>query len=258
WGKPLTVEGTLAETLGQKNPYRYRGCTYDKETGLYYLGSRYYNPVIGRFINADDINILFEDQDNLIEHNLFTYCLNNPVNMTDDTGYIAWWIGAAVGGAIFDTAVYMIGAALTSQRITLSGVGKAALVGAISGVAFGAAGKVATKLIKGATAAAKTGITTVYISKNAKKVVQYVGITDDIARRAAEHLAKKGIRIESLMKGLSRADARAVEQALIEIHGLAKNGGTLINKINSIAKTNKIYAQALKRGYELLKKIGYK
>lgn len=48
------------------------------------------------------------------------------------------------------------------------------------------------------------------------------------------------------MKGLSRSDARAVEQALIEIHGLMKNGGTLINKINSIAKSNPNYAEQLK------------
>ena len=40
------------------------------------------------------------------------------------------------------------------------------------------------------------------------------------------------------MKNLSREDARAVEQALIEIHGLSKNGGTLMNRINSIARSN--------------------
>ena len=41
-------------------------------------------------------------------------------------------------------------------------------------------------------------------------VTQYVGITNNLARRAAEQLAGKGIRIEKLMTGLSRADARAV------------------------------------------------
>jgi hypothetical protein len=37
------------------------------------------------------------------------------------------------------------------------------------------------------------------------------------------------------MDGLSRTDARAVEQALIVSYGLGKNGGTLLNRINSIA-----------------------
>lgn len=106
--------------------------------------------------------------------------------------------------------------------------------------------------------AAKAGDNFVYISKNADDVVQYVGITNNIARRAAEHLASKGIQIEKLMGGLSRSDARAVEQTLIEINGLGKNGGTLINKINSIAKGNPKYSDALERGYELLKSIGYK
>jgi RHS repeat-associated protein len=43
----------MANTLGQHNPLRYRGYVYDRETGLYYLQSRYYNPEWGRFINAD-------------------------------------------------------------------------------------------------------------------------------------------------------------------------------------------------------------
>jgi hypothetical protein len=49
----------------------------------------------------------------------------------------------------------------------------------------------------------------------------------------------------------------AGEQVLIEIHGLGKNGGTLINQINSIAKSNPTYGSQLERGYELLKSIGY-
>ncbi len=56
----------------------------------------------------------------------------------------------------------------------------------------------------------------------------------------------------------SRPDARAVEQALIEINGLGKNGGTLLNKINGIAKSNPAYASLVQRGYDLLKSIGYK
>lgn len=85
-----------------------------------------------------------------------------------------------------------------------------------------------------------------------------MGITNNFARRQAEHLARKGIGIEPLMKNLSRSDARSVEQALIEIHSLGKNGGTLLNKINSISPKNPVYAKSLKRGYELLKSIGYK
>ncbi len=54
WGQPLTITGSMKDTLGKVNPLRYRCYVYDEETGLYYLGSRYYNLVMGRFINADD------------------------------------------------------------------------------------------------------------------------------------------------------------------------------------------------------------
>ena len=52
WGNMLTEDnGTL--TVGKLNPFRYRSYVYDEETGLYYLQSRYYDPLTGRFLNAD-------------------------------------------------------------------------------------------------------------------------------------------------------------------------------------------------------------
>ena len=53
WGKLLSTTGSLANTLGADQPFRYRGYVYDPETGFYYVSSRYYDPEIGRFINAD-------------------------------------------------------------------------------------------------------------------------------------------------------------------------------------------------------------
>ena len=87
--------------------------------------------------------------------------------------------------------------------------------------------------------------------------VGYVGITNNIGRRQNEHLRERGINIDPIdgLENLSRADARAVEQTLIEIHGLEKNGGTLSNRIHSIAETNPKYAEALLRGSEILKNI---
>ena len=54
WGMVLSTTGSLASTLGAIQPFRYRGYVYDVETGLYYLRSRYYNPLWGRFINTDN------------------------------------------------------------------------------------------------------------------------------------------------------------------------------------------------------------
>jgi excinuclease UvrABC nuclease subunit len=87
----------------------------------------------------------------------------------------------------------------------------------------------------------------------------YVGITNNLPRRAVEQLRAKGIEIDEIdgLTDLNRSDAQAVEQVLIESHGLEKNGGTLINKINSIGQTNPSYADALNRGKTLLSEAGY-
>ena len=83
WGKPLSITGSMAATLGTLNPLRYRGYIYDTETGLYYLESRYYDPEIGRFINADTFVATGQG---MLGNNMFAYCGNNPVNRYDPTG----------------------------------------------------------------------------------------------------------------------------------------------------------------------------
>ena len=90
WGKVSSVTGSLADTLGTINPIRYRSYYYDNETGFYYLNSRYYDPQTCRFINADEIVAGVGRE--LNGYNLFSYCMNNPVNMTDDSGNWPKWI----------------------------------------------------------------------------------------------------------------------------------------------------------------------
>ena len=85
WGKLLSTTGSLASTLGEDNPIRYRGYYYDNETGLYYLQSRYYDPDTGRFINADDVAFLGATG-TALSCNLFAYCENDPVNCSDPMG----------------------------------------------------------------------------------------------------------------------------------------------------------------------------
>ena len=81
WGKVLSTTGSLASTLGNIQPFRYRGYVYDVETGLYYLRSRYYNPTWGRFLNADGLI-----GKRLFGANVYCYCACNPVNRTDNSG----------------------------------------------------------------------------------------------------------------------------------------------------------------------------
>ena len=81
WGKLMELKDTTANSVGTLNPFRYRGYYYDTETGLYYLQSRYYDPEIGRFINADG-----QLNEGVLGYNMFAYCENNPVNGSDPTG----------------------------------------------------------------------------------------------------------------------------------------------------------------------------
>ena len=83
WGELLSVTGSKADTVGVLNPFRYRGYCYDTETGFYYVSSRYYDPEIGRWINADGY---VSTGQGVLGNNMFAYCGNNPVNRVDHTG----------------------------------------------------------------------------------------------------------------------------------------------------------------------------
>ena len=90
WGKVLSITGTLASSVGQINPFRYRSYYYDRETGFYYLQTRYYDPEVGRFLNADGI---IGANGGIQGYNMFAYCNNMPVMASDPSG--EWWLSDA-------------------------------------------------------------------------------------------------------------------------------------------------------------------
>ena len=87
---------------------------------------------------------------------------------------------------------------------------------------------------------------TVYIARDENKNVIYVGMTNNFLRRRAEHANR--FMIEKYRSNLTKYDARALEQALIEHYKFRRDGGTLLNKINSISRKNPIYEDAIKVG----------
>ena len=95
----------MADTLGQINPIRYRSYYYDNETGFYYLNSRYYDPEIKRFINADG---QLNKNQSLFGGNLFAYCYNNPVNMVDFDGNVPeYFLFRTTGGVLEEFAKFL-------------------------------------------------------------------------------------------------------------------------------------------------------
>lgn len=101
YGNCKVTNNTLG-TFANYNPIRYRGYYLDRETGFYFLNTRYYNPEWRRFISPDSTDYL--DTENVNGLNLFAYCGNDPVNYSDPTGHFAisltllgLIIGAVVG-----------------------------------------------------------------------------------------------------------------------------------------------------------------
>ena len=93
WGTPTGIYDANGNSISQTayhvaayNPFRYRGYRYDGDTRLYYLQSRYYDPAVGRFINADKYAGTGQGY---LGYNMFAYCQNNPVALKDPSGSLA-------------------------------------------------------------------------------------------------------------------------------------------------------------------------
>ena len=142
---PTTEISQAYLRIANFNPYRYRSYYYDVETGLYYLNTRYYDSEVGRFINADDVSNVEAEEINGL--NLYAYCLDNPVMLTDDNGNVPkWlkWLGVAAlavlsvaliatgVGAAFAAAATTVAATATTLTVVASvsvGMGIGGIVG---------------------------------------------------------------------------------------------------------------------------------
>ena len=122
WGNVLTVSNASNQAItdpnhiANLNPFRYRNYYYDSESGLYYLMSRYYDPVVHRFLNADGY---FQSGDNILDTNMNAYCRNNPIVNYDSDGRIVLStliIGAVVGGLI-SGGIEIAGQAMSGKKI---------------------------------------------------------------------------------------------------------------------------------------------
>ena len=248
WGNILSASGSRAEI----NPLRYRGYYYDSETGFYYVGSRYYDPAVGRFINADSA---IGQIGNVQGINMFAYCFNNPVNMSDPTGnwpklstVFAVVAVAAVAVAAVTVTVATCGAAAPALVVAGSGI-----IGGITAGATTAAG-IATgaTIVAGVSAAAAVTSAvaektvekianrnnSVYVLKDGTGAVQYVGRTNNVSRRRAAHSAnpaRAGLEMEVIASGLNLPEARALEQAGMAYYHTINTANRMNNQINSVS-----------------------
>ena len=141
----VSTTGTLANTIGKYNPFRFKGYYYDVETGLFMMGHRYYSPELCRFIQPDDIEYL--DPSSINGLNLYCYCMNNPIMYADPTGNSpdSIWktlLGVVVGVGL---AVVTVAAVVASGGTLLAPV----LVGAGIGAGLNLVGQGVSNLSEG-------------------------------------------------------------------------------------------------------------
>lgn len=77
WGEVKVIYGSQT-SVAALNPFLYKSYLYDVETNLYYIGKRYYDPTLGRFIHYDMNLSLNPYHPNGL--NLYIYANNNPIS----------------------------------------------------------------------------------------------------------------------------------------------------------------------------------
>ena len=257
WGKSLTVSGTLATTLGQDNPFRYRGYYYDTETGLYYLQTRYYDATVCRFISAD---VYMSTGQGIVGNNMYAYCGNNPTTRDDDGG--KFWnlvIGAVAGAAIgfIGSVASDLISGKSFSEVDWGKAGISAAIGAVSGlVAATGLGAVAQAGVSAGLSAADNAIGQIrdnggtkglkfdYLDCLGSAVIggassafgSLIGGKSQAASAAKKFLSDAQNRINngSIKRGFQIA-GRAIEHINIK-RGIASVAGTVLSGAGSIMK----------------------
>ena len=154
WGKLISITDKFnnpiinTSHIGIINPFRYRSYYYDQETGFYYLNSRYYNPLWGRFITPDTVV-----NSDIRGINLYVYCGNNPISRKDDEGNF-WSAACALAGGAFNWGLKVVSNVRTGEKWykgTFGAFVGGAVAGAMTSVGLGIASSYASVFVEDIT-----------------------------------------------------------------------------------------------------------
>ena len=250
WGNILSTTGSMASTLGQINPLRYRGYVYDPEFALYYLQSRYYNAGLGRF-NAPDA--FASTGQGLTGNNMFAYAKNNPVVLKDSGGESATVAGGIIGG------IFGFISALVSEieddededgedgirwdkvwSCTLSSAAAGAAAGFVADVSIATCGAGTAILISAAGGALFTAANSAYTQYTLTGTVDAGKVASDAVIGAVTNGLCTGTSncLKPIAKGLRNGIEYAYSQVIIETTpGLADVGAFVLNDLIPTAIT---------------------
>ena len=205
WGKIVKINNQAPEkvastNIANLNPFRYRGYYYDTETGLYYLQSRYYDPEVGRFINADAH--IVTDQDSVLTTNMYAYCQNNPVMRSDQNGE-SWRDVARFGLAVAAVGLFALAVASTGGgALLLAGVG-------VSAGAFSMA----------ASTTVAVGVTTMAVSTVCASMENGKSGTSSSSRKGKDYVKPKGKIANKWAQEAGYENAEQFKEAFVPNNG---------------------------------------
>ncbi len=144
WGNFTTTvhNDSASASIAEWNPFKYRGYYYDEDLGLYYLQTRYYDSTTGRFINAD--NMMSGVNGSLHGYNLYAYCFNNPVSLSDLSGnWPSWsnifkgssWLAIGITAVCVGVSVLTCGVATPAMATIAAVTTSAGALTAVNGAA---------------------------------------------------------------------------------------------------------------------------
>jgi len=249
WGNILAIKDGSGNSVANNlnhianiNPFRYRSYYYDAETELYYLNSRYYSPMIGRFISVD----LGVSNIGLLDgYNLYAYSFNNPINFQDEDGSWPKWVKkVAIGVAVIgvcaaitfatggSTAPILHYVASQALKYSIGGAVTGLVIGGISGAAKN---KSKTKSWKGTGSAIINGAASGFKS----------GAISGAIYGAVSGSVKAGKAISKWDKGTFDTKSQAIkhhyDRHVIKEHGKAKNFVEYTNDALQFSNRNKAY-----------------
>ena len=229
YGELLVDEHSSSEDL----PYKFNGKQFDEETGLYYYGARYMNPVVSFWYGVDPLAEKYQSIGG------YVYCIGNPVKYFDPDGNTPWAaVAEGIGTFVLDAGVDFLSNWILEGQDYKS---------AFKNVAWGAA------LLDGATSAAisafvdgagaSRAIEKIVSSSKGRKVLGIViSVTQGMLTGIASDLETGKIKSFSDIKLLPRF-LEATLSTLLE-NKLNKKADELLSYVSS---TNAVLAQKLKK-----------